>query len=372
MRSLLSLLLAFLFTTVQSFAQDAAAYQKSFDAGIAALTAGRLDEGIAAFKKCLELEPGDPISAYNVACGYAKKGEQDTVFEWLDKAAGFGFGNLYDPSGASNIAYSQSDTDLVTMHDDPRWAKFIEKLTLLRKPLDEFMATPAVYIPKALEGAAEFPLLVVLHDIGKSKNSVIDGRWKHIADELGCALLAPSGRIPQKPMDLAAGMSWFSSPLTYPKTFRNDERPVLEALENFQKTHKLVAERVFIAGDGMGATVAFNIATAKSSPYRGVLMVDGIVISQLAGSRVAGASKAGLRVHAIFNKATLTRVLAGREAQPVIDSLSRNLTAWKLSNKVESFEPVDGQPDPTEAMALAALRSFQVPLPAPAEAGSGK
>ncbi len=372
MRSLLSLLFAFLFSSVPALAQDAGAYQKSFDAGIAALTAGRLDEGIAAFKKCLELEPEDPISAYNVACGYAKKGEKDTVFEWLDKAAGYGFGNMYDPSGASNITYSQTDTDLATMHDDPRWAKFIEKMSTLRKPLDEFMATPAVYIPKALEGAAELPLLVVLHDIGKSKNSVLDGRWKHVADELGCALLAPSGRIPQKPMDLAAGMSWFSSPLTYPKTFRNDEKPVLDALENFQKTHKLAAERLFIAGDGMGATVAFNIATAKSSPYRGVLLVDGIVISQLAGSRVAGASKAGLRVHAIFNKATLAKALGGRDAQPVIDTLSRNLTNWKLINKVEGFEPVAGQADPTEALALAALRSFLVPLPAPAEPVSGK
>ncbi len=372
MRSLLLLLLAFLFFPVQSFAQDAGAYQKSFDAGIAALTAGRLDEGIAAFKKCLELEPEDPISTYNVACGYAKKGEKDTVFEWLDKAAVYGFGNIYDPSGASNITYCQTDTDLAPMRDDPRWAKFIEKLTALHKPFEEFMATPAVYIPKALEGAAELPLLVVLHDIGKSKTSVIEGRWKNIADELGCALLAPSGRIPQKPADLGAGMSWFSSPLTYPKTYKSDERPVLDALLNFQKTHKLVAERVFIAGDGMGATVAFNIATAKSSPYRGVLLVDGSVIGQLAGSRVAGAAKAGLRVHAIFDKARLAKVLAGREAQPVVDALARNLTAWKLINKVESFEPKEGQTDPTEAMALAALRSFEVPLPAPVEAGGGK
>ena len=372
MRSLLLLLLTFLFAPGQSFAQDADAYQKSFDAGIAALSAGRLDEGIAAFKKCIEIEPADPISPYNVACGYARKAEKDSVFEWLDKAANLGFGNLYDAGGTSNLSFCQSDTDLTSLHDDPRWAKFVEQMTTLRKPWEEFIATPALYVPKALEGAQELALLVVLHDLGKSKNSVIEGRWKHIADELGCALLAPSGKIPMKPLDLGAGMSWFNSPLSYPKTFRNDERPVFDALLNFQKTHKLIAERVFIAGDGIGATVAFNIATAKSSAFRGVVMVDGIVISQLAGSRVAGASKAGLRVHAIFNKAKMTKALKGREAQPVIDTLARNLTAWKLINKVEGFEPVDGQPDPTEAMALAALRSFLVPLPAPAEAGSGK
>ena len=56
MRSLLLLLLTFLFAPGQSFAQDADAYQKSFDAGIAALSAGRLDEGIAAFKKCIEIQ----------------------------------------------------------------------------------------------------------------------------------------------------------------------------------------------------------------------------------------------------------------------------------------------------------------------------
>src|SRR5690348_14092841 len=163
----------------RAFAQTPDDYQKSFDAGLDALTAGRYDEGIAAFKKCLELAPEEPICAYNVACGYAKKAEKDSVFEWLDKAAGWGFGNQYDVTGLSNLAYCQSDTDLTQMHDDPRWAKFVEKLTLLRKPLDEFVATPAIYIPKSLEGATEFPLLVVLHDVGKSKNTVIEGRWKN-------------------------------------------------------------------------------------------------------------------------------------------------------------------------------------------------
>src|SRR5689334_16284279 len=161
MRHLLWSILALAVLCAQAFAQVTAEYTKLQRQGVDAINAGRFEEGIAAFKKCLELVPEDATSAYNLGCSYSKKGEKDPAFEWLDKSALWGFGNAdsanpADPSGMggniTNVAFSQQDKDLDPLHDDPRWAKFVEKLTAARKVFDDFRANAAVYIPKSLEG----------------------------------------------------------------------------------------------------------------------------------------------------------------------------------------------------------------------------
>ena len=95
-------------------AQDETAdeeYTRRFQEGIEDLTAGRHDEGIAAFKRCLELRPEDATSAYNVACGHALKKELDPAFEWLAKSAELGFGNEPD-----NIVHAETrDPDLASL-----------------------------------------------------------------------------------------------------------------------------------------------------------------------------------------------------------------------------------------------------------------
>ena len=72
----------------------------------------RWDEAIAAFRKAIEAGHRVPAATYNVACGYARKGDRARAFEWLGKAmdAGFDVGSYLD------------DDDLDALHDDPRWA----------------------------------------------------------------------------------------------------------------------------------------------------------------------------------------------------------------------------------------------------------
>ncbi len=71
----------------------------------------RYDEAIAAFRKAIELGYREDASAYNIACGYALKGDADHAFEWLKKAASYGF----------DVESMLTDGDLDSLHSDPRW-----------------------------------------------------------------------------------------------------------------------------------------------------------------------------------------------------------------------------------------------------------
>ena len=73
----------------------------------------RYDEAIAAFEKAIELGHREDAASYNIACGYALKGDSDRAFEWLKKAQEAGF---------SLDGYLGSDDDLDSLKSDPRWA----------------------------------------------------------------------------------------------------------------------------------------------------------------------------------------------------------------------------------------------------------
>ena len=78
----------------------------------------RYDEAIAAFGKSIEAGYKEEASTYNIACGYALKGDKDRAFEWLHKAAEVGF----------PVAKYWSDDDLDSLHSDPRWAAMRKEL----------------------------------------------------------------------------------------------------------------------------------------------------------------------------------------------------------------------------------------------------
>jgi tetratricopeptide (TPR) repeat protein len=80
--------------------------------GFAALQARDFDTAFAAYQHTLQLGYRVGTSSYNMACGYALRGDRNAAFEWLNKArtAGFELSNYID-----------SDDDLEALHDDPRW-----------------------------------------------------------------------------------------------------------------------------------------------------------------------------------------------------------------------------------------------------------
>jgi len=74
----------------------------------------RYDEAIEAFRQSIEEGHRVEASSYNIACGYARKGDADRAFEWLEKATDAGF-ELH--------SYLDKDDDLDNLRSDPRFAQ---------------------------------------------------------------------------------------------------------------------------------------------------------------------------------------------------------------------------------------------------------
>lgn len=385
LRSILSLF-ACLALAVLAWAQDpdvAKEYNTQFSKGIADLNAGRNDEGIAAFKRCLELLPQNPTCAYNIACGHSKKNELDAAFEYLSKAAEWGFGNTdsTDPQTkktVSNIDFTGTDVDLENLRKDPRYLPIIEKMKTLRaerearkKKGEEYAATSAVYIPEALKSAAEMPLLVVLHDAGQTKDQVIAGPWKKVAEELGYALLAPSGKFIVHD-DPAKGMAWFDDQQAFMAKPFLFERTVSDGVSAFKKEHKLDKARVFIAGENIGGILATDIAVAGPGLYKGVLNVNGSLPRPLIEKKAADAGKMGLKLRLVLDAVDWKqRVEKPEEFDKLLSDMNQSLTKWGIQGGVSAYTPDAKDPDQWHKLVIEALKSLAQSAE-PVEAGAPK
>jgi hypothetical protein len=61
----------------------------------------------------------DPIILYNASCCFALSGRKEKAWKYLEQAVEQGF---------SQAEHMQKDTDLISLHSDPRWNKLIEKI----------------------------------------------------------------------------------------------------------------------------------------------------------------------------------------------------------------------------------------------------
>ena len=75
----------------------------------------RYDEAIEAFRHSIEEGHRVEAATYNIACGYARKGDTDRAFEWLQKAMDEGF---------ELGSYLDRDDDLDGLRSDARFAEF--------------------------------------------------------------------------------------------------------------------------------------------------------------------------------------------------------------------------------------------------------
>jgi ankyrin repeat protein len=100
-------------------AQDTEEYERVVQLGLDALEAQRFDEGIAAFRRCLELRPRDQLCAYNLACAYSLKRDVRNALDWLARSIEWGF---------SDLQHMESDADLENVRAEARYRSLVARM----------------------------------------------------------------------------------------------------------------------------------------------------------------------------------------------------------------------------------------------------
>jgi predicted esterase len=347
-----------------SFAQEKEDYNTLNRKAVEALQAKKYDEGIAILTRMLDVGPKESRkgTAYNFACAYALKGEPDKAFEWLGKGIDWGWGQgqgqlVGADKPMSEIEMTKADSDLESLRKDPRYAQLIERMEKageLRKAAlkkgEEYSSTAAVYVPAKAVGLKEIPILVVLHDAGSTKDEVVRGRWKEIADDLGFALIAPSGKFPVGD-DPAKGSTWFEAIDDYAAKYYVYEKPVNDAVTAFKKDHTIDKSQVVVAGEGLGGLVALDVAINGPGLYKGVVSLNGVFQPEILAGRAPSAAKMGLRVALLSDSTKIPK-----DAGLVIEAQNKSLQGWSLAGEAKAYTP--DPKDPGEKKLLVeAIRS---------------
>jgi tetratricopeptide (TPR) repeat protein len=328
-----------------------------------AVGAKKYDDAAAALKRCLELLPGESTTLYNVACVHSLKGELDAAFEALGKALDAGFGFLIEDDWK---LFETKDEDLAACRKDARFAALVERARARRKELADLAAAPSIYVPEKLKDEKSLPLLVVLPDAGQTAaNTLEHGPWKRVADDLGVALMIPSGRLPAG-ADAKAGTCWFDFCFKYADKPWIYEKPVGAAFDLFAKSHPIDRSRVFIAGEGQGGMVAFNVAVSAPGTWKGVVALRSTLLrtnAMAARGRMAG--RAGLKARLLVPAAGVyaPQLEAGALDQE-LTATGRQLTEWGIPDAIEHLEIKADDADGLAARLEAALKGFQPAAPA--------
>lgn len=123
----------------------------------------------------------------------------------------------------------------------------------------------SIVLPKEYNRAHTYPLLVVLHD--REKAPEVEARWwagdtdrEGQAQRRGFITIAPNYAKPKQgshEYDMAA------------------HKAVLGAIRHAMRTHRIDADRVVLAGHGMGADACFDIGMAHPDQFAGVAPICG-------------------------------------------------------------------------------------------------
>ena len=87
--------------------------------------AGRPDDAVAAYRKAIGITTA-PIAMYNLAAVFAKRGQKDSAFYWLDQ--------LVANASYSNDKAVSADEDFASLRKDPRFEPLLERMRAVLRP----------------------------------------------------------------------------------------------------------------------------------------------------------------------------------------------------------------------------------------------
>ena len=265
-------------------------YFEASQVGITALQASRYDKAVRAFEHCLELVPTASTAAYNLACSLSRSGRSSDALDALERATLLGQDDTRD-----RAELLSKDPDLEAIRNHPRFEATAERWRVSARALRSYQSQAATYVPARLHEREDWPLVIVVHAAGSTKEQIVQGPWRSLADELGFALLAPSGRVSlaEDPRD---GATWIRSLDSFEKRAWEYEEPINRALEEFRRDHPVDQDALIIVGEGVGALIAFDVALQSPGVFRGVLLQQGTVHATLSLERVGHLAALGTRV----------------------------------------------------------------------------
>ena len=138
----------------------------------------------------------------------------------------------------------------------------VEKTKLHRVPEQENDAPTeyAVRLPPEYHPLRNYPAIVVLHS-GDGPNKALD-QWEAEAARRGYILIAPEYSEPGKPADYR---------------YTTSEHAAVElALRDARKRYAIDSDRVFAAGQLVGANMAWDYALAHPDEFAGVVVISGL------------------------------------------------------------------------------------------------
>jgi len=86
---------------------------------------GRADDAVAAYRKAIGIATA-PIAMYNLAAVFAKRGQKDSAFYWLDQ--------LVANASYSNDKAVSADEDFASLRSDPRFEPLLERMRAVLRP----------------------------------------------------------------------------------------------------------------------------------------------------------------------------------------------------------------------------------------------
>jgi len=87
--------------------------------------AGRPDEAVAAYRRAIGIGTA-PVAMYNLASVFAKRGQKDSAFHWLDE--------LVTNASYSNDKAVAADADFASLRSDPRYEKVLADMRAVLRP----------------------------------------------------------------------------------------------------------------------------------------------------------------------------------------------------------------------------------------------
>lgn len=107
-------------------ARDPANRQAWYRLGYALHALGQYEAAIKAYEPLVTY--GNPVVLYNLGCAYARLGDKEKAFEWLNRSIQAGFNQPQQLS---------ADNDLVSLHDDARFKELQAKAQAIARPCDQ-------------------------------------------------------------------------------------------------------------------------------------------------------------------------------------------------------------------------------------------